>query len=105
LSQQTNARFEPTNDVRRAICRPVVDDQDFTIAGRNVLLQNANKSLLDIAFLIICVDEDRQDWLRHRTAPPLPKWHEANVRFSGRPAFCDSLWTNSNPLLVMNSIT
>src|SRR5580765_4434914 len=53
LAQQANLRFEPTHDIRRAICGAIVYNDNLSLRRREILLQHTNNRFFYESFLIV----------------------------------------------------
>src|SRR6266446_664872 len=69
FTQQPHARLEFLHDFRCAIRRTVIDDNDFALGLRKVLLQHTNHRLLDEALVVVRVNENADKTSRQSTAP------------------------------------
>src|SRR6266705_5094005 len=66
LAQQPHVRLKFPHDLRSAVRRAIVNNYDFPLGGRKVLLEYAHDGLLDEAFVVVRIDENAYKWFWHR---------------------------------------
>src|SRR6202790_1453070 len=54
--QRTHTAPEPLHDLRCAINRSIIDDNDLTVSLRKILLQHAHNRLLNKSFVVVGID-------------------------------------------------
>src|SRR5579862_1069000 len=72
LAQQSHPRRKFADDFRRSIRRTVIHHHNLVIRGRKILLDRAHHRLLDIALVVVRIDQYGQDRLGHRTSIGAP---------------------------------
>src|SRR6266704_2266226 len=96
LAQQPHVRLKFPHDLRSAVRRAIVNNYDFALGGRKVLLQYADDRLLDEAFVVVRIDENAYKWFRHSpTFASTGKIRKASVKstISGSPLACSAAGT------------